>query len=493
MAPLSRYKKFFFLLTCVFPLVYFIVFGAATSSQVAINSYDKQIPAPTLLSASKTTTGIKIEWKPVADADGYSIYRKASNEDKFTYLRVVSASATSYLDASVPVNSVYSYQICAFQYNGIGGRIFGPFGNVKTAGFILHTDFTSVTKHPAGIQLTWSATPNADGYSIYRKAANESSFSYLKMVSSTSFLDTTVSDNTVYSYKICAYRMYNGVRYFGYFGKIQSTAHVQTPELNSPTRTSSGIMIRWNAMENISGYSIYRKSSTDSSFSYLKMVSSAETAFLDSTVKNNTVYSYKICAYVYHNGGRLFGYFSPAKQSEVIASPTISSITKTPSGLKLCWEKIPGASGYSIYRKALAEDDFVYLKMVSNTDSFVDTTADPDTIYSYKICCYYYNEAGTRKFGNFSSVQSGGGILGQEYHFITFIDDDGYNTFYEKLLPLIEEYGISISTAIETDNVGTHNFMSWETIKKCYQAGAEILNHTKEHYVTVEEVQNLTR
>lgn len=80
----------------------------------------------------------------------------------------------------------------------------------------------------------------------------------------------------------------------------------------------------------------------------------------------------------------------------------------------------------------------------------------------------------------------------EPHHFITFIDDDGYQTFYEKMLPIIEEKGISISTAVEMENAGTGDFMTWETIAECHERGAEILNHTLKHIVSKEEAEALT-
>lgn len=67
---------------------------------------------------------------------------------------------------------------------------------------------------------------------------------------------------------------------------------------------------------------------------------------------------------------------------------------------------------------------------------------------------------------------------------LTIIDDDGDVAFYEKWVPIIEEKDVSISTAVVTDWVGTKSSMSWETIQKCADAGAEILCHTKDHVAT---------
>lgn len=71
--------------------------------------------------------------------------------------------------------------------------------------------------------------------------------------------------------------------------------------------------------------------------------------------------------------------------------------------------------------------------------------------------------------------------------FLTLIDDDGYVTFTEKLLPIVIEKNVSISMAIETGKAGTGEFMSWETIADNHAAGAEVLNHSRWHIYSKEE------
>ena len=72
------------------------------------------------------------------------------------------------------------------------------------------------------------------------------------------------------------------------------------------------------------------------------------------------------------------------------------------------------------------------------------------------------------------------GIL-ENARLLTFIDDDGCNSFYSKFVPIILGNNISISTAIETGRVGTEDYMDWNSIKECRKVGAEILNHSKYH------------
>ena len=75
---------------------------------------------------------------------------------------------------------------------------------------------------------------------------------------------------------------------------------------------------------------------------------------------------------------------------------------------------------------------------------------------------------------------------------LTLIDDDGHQTFYEKLLPVIREKHVPISMAIETGWAGTGTFMSWETIAECHSAGAEVLNHSQRHIWSKEKSEQRT-
>ena len=65
---------------------------------------------------------------------------------------------------------------------------------------------------------------------------------------------------------------------------------------------------------------------------------------------------------------------------------------------------------------------------------------------------------------------------------LTLIDDDGDIHFLKDVLPLCEELGISISTAVTTMRIGSDSrWMDWEEIQECQSRGAEVLCHTYSH------------
>lgn len=59
--------------------------------------------------------------------------------------------------------------------------------------------------------------------------------------------------------------------------------------------------------------------------------------------------------------------------------------------------------------------------------------------------------------------------------------DDGYQSFYDNALPLLKAYGFRATLFVNTETVGSGDFMSWEEIKAAQAAGVEIGNHSHAH------------
>ncbi|WP_305982806.1 polysaccharide deacetylase family protein [Roseivirga thermotolerans] len=59
--------------------------------------------------------------------------------------------------------------------------------------------------------------------------------------------------------------------------------------------------------------------------------------------------------------------------------------------------------------------------------------------------------------------------------------DDGYSSFYEKGLPLLQKYGFKATLFVNTETVGGKDYMNWSELKKVQEAGIEIGNHSHSH------------
>lgn len=59
--------------------------------------------------------------------------------------------------------------------------------------------------------------------------------------------------------------------------------------------------------------------------------------------------------------------------------------------------------------------------------------------------------------------------------------DDGYKSFYENGLPLLKQYDFPATLFINTETVGSGDYMDWKSIKSVLDEGIEIGNHTHSH------------
>lgn len=59
--------------------------------------------------------------------------------------------------------------------------------------------------------------------------------------------------------------------------------------------------------------------------------------------------------------------------------------------------------------------------------------------------------------------------------------DDGYKSFYKNGLPLLEKYKIHATLFINTETVGSGDYMDWPMLKAAMTNGIEIGNHTHSH------------
>ena len=166
----------------------------------------------------------------------------------------------------------------------------------------------------------------------------------------------------------------------------EPTEPVQTelpaPELISAKRTDKGVKVKWKAVEGAQLYRVYRKTQTGS---WTKVTETAELSAVDTNVTNATWYRYTVrCinpdgsfAGTYDPAGKTLTYFS-------LATPELTSVTATTTGMKLSWKAVSGAKKYRAFRKL--SNGWKNLGDVTGT-SLVDKTAPNGSNCVYTVRC----------------------------------------------------------------------------------------------------------
>jgi hypothetical protein len=91
-----------------------------------------------------------------------------------------------------------------------------------------------------------------------------------------------------------------------------------------------------------------------------------------------------------------------------VVKTTIKSVTNTSSGVKLKWEKVAGASGYIIYRKASTDSKWTKVKTITKaaTVSYTDKAVKSQNGTSYTYMIKTYKKSGDNEVYNTSEKKT---------------------------------------------------------------------------------------
>ena len=342
-------------------------------ANVRIKAYtdDVQIQkpsAPSGLSVSNTIASLTLKWNAVTDATGYEIYR-AGTDGK--YSKITTVTSTSYVDTNVKNNTQYSYKIKA--YNAAGASAFSTAVSLKKTQ--ISVSKLKADANGSKVQLSWTGgVTGAEGYVIYRRTEG-GSYAEIGRTSGNTYSDT-ISAGIKYYYTVA---VYSGSRTEGKCPEV-GVMYLATPSGLSVSNTIASLTLKWNAVKGATGYEIYR-AGTDGKYSKITTVTS--TSYVDTSVKNNTEYSYRIKAYN-AAGASAFSTAVSLKKTQI----SVSKLKADANGSKvqLSWTGgVTGAEGYVIYRRT---EGGSYAEIGRTSGNTYSDTISAGIKYYYAVAVY---------------------------------------------------------------------------------------------------------
>ena len=236
----------------------------------------------------------------------------------------------------------------------------------------------SVSNTIASLTLKWNAVKGATGYEIYR-AGTDGKYSKIKTVTSTSYVDTSVKNNTQYLYKIKAYNAADASAFStaASFKKTQISVSNLKADANG-----SKVQLSWTGgVTGAEGYVIYRRTEGGS---YAEIGRTAGNTYSD-TISAGIKYYYTVAVY---SGSRTEGK-CPEVGVMYLAEPAVTGASNITSGVQVKWSKVTGATGYIVYHKG-AGKGWARIADIKDgsTVNYTDTTAASGTTYTYTVRAY---------------------------------------------------------------------------------------------------------
>lgn len=360
--------------------------------------YTKKQPAPSpVANLNVVGNGLTatLTWNPSATATGYVVYRQTPDEAKMSYLTEV--AGTKFIDTS-NLPGYHFYRVYPYRMDG-AQRVLGTSNSYVYTNLHLPAPAPvqdlKVSTRGETATLSWSASQNADGYLLYRRAPGETAMSYYRIASRTGFVDTLTHDD-YYFYQVYPYRLQGDQRIVGLSGNyVYTKKQVLPPPVENLGVVGDGraATLTWDASATATGYIIYRQAPGETKMKYRGMVTG--TYFRD-TGDVAGYHFYRVYPYRMEGTQRVLGLSDAYVYANLNLAPaSVQNLKVKGDGLNavLSWAPRADAEGYIIYRKGPGETGFSY-RYVINKAGFVDTVT-MDGTYAYRV--YPYRTVDTQK------------------------------------------------------------------------------------------------
>jgi titin len=300
-------------------------------------------------------------------------------------------------------NTSYHYRIYA--YNAAGNSAYSNEISAVTLPDVpaAPTNLKAGTLTKNSVSLSWTDNAsNESGYKLERKTGT-GTYSQIATfnANTTSYTNTNLAPNTTYTYRV---RAYNATGNSNYSNELS----VKTPAGDlpaAPTKlelsavATDRIAITWtDNSSNEAGFKIERKTGTGS-FIQIATVGVNVTSLVNTGLKVNTQYTYRIRAYNTYGDSSYSNEISATTGNSPTAPSALKVIELTRSSIKISWtDNSSIETGFKIERKT-GSGSFTEVGTVgANITTFTNTGLSANTTYTYRVRAY--NASGNSAYSN---------------------------------------------------------------------------------------------
>ena len=429
------------------------------------------LATPTLISVQATSSGAKIKWKPVANAEGYNIYRKTPNNHWIIIGTITNNKTTCFVDKTVNNSTDYTYSIDAF-CKGVRSK----FNHSGVSLHFISSPEITIKNKPEGVSISWEKHPTATEYKIFKKTEDSGKWAKIDTVNGDtfSFIDTKAENGEKAYYGVAAVES-NGSR--SSMEKNKSNIFISAPVIKNYKNTESGIKVYWEKVEGAKKYKLLRKIE-GGKWESVKTVSANTFDCTDKDTVLGVEYYYRVKAI-----SDKYSNTSTSITACKVEPPQNINLALTSNGVRITWNGVKNADYYAIYKKNDA-GNWVEIHTTRNNSNFAYTDRNivAGSQYTYTVASWYKN--GESVYGStgetitvnsdFSPVR----VVDPSKPMVALTYDDGpSNSATTRILNTLEAYNSRATFFVVGSRVNSYSYQ----IKRAYDLGCEIGNHTYNH------------
>lgn len=323
---------------------------------------------------------IQLTWQDNAAASSFTIERKSPDEGIFKVIAVVPKSITTYIDVNdsqspIKPNTLYSYRVKA--NTGSTKSEYSDVVSVSSTFISAPTALSATWVDGQSIKLVWKdSSVEETGFEIWRRVGTSGSWELYTTMgrNAISFVDTSISVQNSYSYKVRA-KINDNVVYSDYSNEatIWTSDSIAPSKLTYKIVGQSQVELNWedkSAAE--TGYKVERKVGYFGQWSQIALLEPNITKYNDKSINKTEVYYYRIAALdtlnsTNYSNSIIVSLATPQAPTNLKAT-AISS-----TEVRLSWQD-----------NSNAENEFVIEAMQINTFRKVASVAADTTTFVYK-------------------------------------------------------------------------------------------------------------
>lgn len=371
-----------------------------------VGAYSSTKSAKTLAKAkitgitSSNEDMLKISWKKVSGAKGYTISRSTSKNSGYKKIDTVTGK-TSYTDDTVKAGKTYYYKVEAYNVNS-GTKGYGGASDAVAGKTAKRTKITSiVSTNEKTLTIKWNKITGAYGYRIKRSTDEDGTYKVVKTIKSgntASYKDTSVKAGKTYYYTVeTMVKTGDNICYSGDSASMEGRTAKKAKIKYAVSNGSNQIEVNWGAVSGAYGYRIKRSTSKNGTYKVVATLKGKNnTTYQDKNVKTAKTYYYKVETINKVNGKKGYSGDSAVVSAKTLKTTSITAVKATGStSVRLEWKAVDGASGYQIYRSTSKDSGYKKVGQVKgkNTKKYEDKTLEAGKTYYYQVRAYKSNSA----------------------------------------------------------------------------------------------------
>jgi len=380
---------------------------SAASNEADATTLPNPPDAPSALTATLITrTSIQLTWMDNAvNETGFELQRSTNDFASVeTTIPVGPATGTGttvvFLDGGLAPDTLYSYRVRSVNPGGAS-----PFSNVarQLTPPAAPSGLTATVVSNSSIRLFFTDNSTTEvGFKVERKLSGQPDTSFAELpvtlpananpATPVSYIDTGLSGNTGYVYRVRAFNTFNAVNQFSdYSNQAAATTFPNQPTDPGPLTVTvvsqSQLQLDWvDNSPNEDGFKIER-STGGGPFVQIRQEGANVTTFTDSGLAANTTYTYRVRAF---NLGGDSGYSNEASATTLPNPPTApSGLTVTvlsDTQLRLNWvDNSNNETRFDIDRRTGAAGFSFRASVAANVTTFTDGGLASNTRYTYRV------------------------------------------------------------------------------------------------------------